>query len=117
MIDIKTKEVPENSGNVSASLDTYVINADNDILYEFIAEASDHLNSVEGILLKREVDYSQKDIDTLFRGIHCLKGTSSFFNLLEINESSHMLENILDEVRSGVRSLNKELKSLVLRDL
>lgn len=115
MIDIKTKEVPENSGNVSASLDTYVINADNDILYEFIAEASDHLNSVEGILLKREVDYSQKDIDTLFRGVHCLKGTSSFFNLLEINESSHMLENILDEVRSGVRSLNKELKSLVLR--
>lgn len=100
---------------VANSLGFYTVEADNEILSEFIAEATDHLNAVEGILLERDLDFSSEDIDTLFRGVHSLKGTSGYFNLLEINESSHLLENILDEVRAGKRDMSQELKALVLR--
>lgn len=105
----------EHQSESSQVLGTYTIDADSEILSEFIAEATDHLNAVEGILLERELDFSPDDVDTLFRGVHSLKGTSSYFNLLEINESSHLLENILDEVRTGTRKLDQKLKSLVLR--
>lgn len=105
-------EIPESN---SVTLGTYLIDADSDILSEFIAEARDHLSAVEAILLERDLDFSSDDVDTLFRGVHSLKGTSSYFNLLEINESSHLLENILDEVRKGDRVLDQDLKSLVLR--
>jgi two-component system chemotaxis sensor kinase CheA len=109
-----TDEISETS-TVADRLGTYIIDVDHDILSEFIAEATDQLNTVEGLLLKKEGDFSLEDVDTLFRGVHSIKGTSSFFNLLEIKESSHTLENLLDEVRAGVKSINQELKSLVLR--
>ena len=93
----------------------YVISADAELLSEFMAEANDHLSAVEVVLLEKDSDFTLEDTDTIFRGVHSLKGTSSYFNLLEINESSHLLENILDEVRSGKRNLGQELKELVLR--
>ena len=93
----------------------YLISADSEILSEFMAEADDHLQAVESILLEKESDFTLEDTDTIFRGVHSLKGTSGYFNLLEINESSHLLENILDEVRSGKRELELPLKELVLR--
>jgi two-component system, chemotaxis family, sensor kinase CheA len=93
----------------------YTITADPEIYSEFRAEAEDHLNNVEGILLEKSEGFSPDDVSTIFRGVHSLKGASSYFELEEINKTSHILENILDEVRSGKRPLDQILIQLTLK--
>ncbi len=112
---IATPAAKEESPKSQDPAEFYIIEADAEMLSEFIAEAEDHLQAVESILLERQDGFSPEDIDTVFRGVHSLKGTSSYFNLKEINESSHLLENILDEARSGKRTFCEDLKELVLR--
>jgi chemotaxis protein histidine kinase CheA len=97
----------------SSELETYQISADAELISEFVAEAEDHLSHVESILLESTGEFSADDIGTIFRGVHSLKGASSYFNLLEINETSHILENLLDEVRDGKRELDQTLIGLV----
>ena len=92
---------------------TYSISGDIEMISEFTAEAEDHLSNIESTLLEAAGVYSAENIDTIFRGVHSLKGASSFFNLIDINQSSHRLENILDEVRDGLRTLDPSLVSLV----
>ena len=95
-------------------LGEYDLSADSSLFAEFAAEADDHLKELERIMLQGVDDISDSDVDTVFRGVHSLKGASSFFNLLEINETSHILETILDRVRDGKRKLDERLVSIVL---
>lgn len=113
----------DNTVEVSASsslkapvvLKTYQMSADIDIFSEFAAEATDHLANIEEILLNNPDSLSAVDTDTVFRCVHSLKGASSYFNLEEINKTSHVLENLLDQVRTGKRELDSPLKSLVFK--
>ncbi len=91
----------------------YMITGEKDILQEFAAEAEEHLGNVEGILLNQDGSYSKDDIDTIFRGIHSIKGGSAYFTLIEMTKTSHLLENMLSEVRDGKRKLGQRLTSLV----
>lgn len=91
----------------------YQIMAEPSLFAEFAAEAEDHLNEIERVLLEEGEAASSDGIDKVFRGVHSLKGASSFFNLKEINETSHVLENILDQVRQGVRKLEQDLIQIV----
>lgn len=98
-----------------SAAETYQILADTEVLIEFTVEAEDHLNAIESLLLENEAHLSAEQIDTVYRGVHSLKGASSYFNLKEITETSHKLENILDDVRDGRRQLDAPLAELVLR--
>ncbi len=93
----------------------YRITADSEIFSEFTAEALDHLGNIEELLLNNPSSLSPTDMDTVFRCVHSLKGASGYFNLEEINLTSHHLENLLDEVRNGKRILDPVLQSLVFR--
>ncbi|MDD2941349.1 MAG: chemotaxis protein CheA [bacterium] len=99
-------------GNAGSS---YAPSADSELFAEFCAEAIDHLDNVESLLLEAAGSFTGEQIDTIFRGVHSLKGASGFFSLLEINETAHILENILDEVRTGKRELDPALTQLVFQ--
>lgn len=92
----------------------YTLSGELDIFQEFVAEAQEHLTNVESIMLDAEGTYSKDAVDTIFRGIHSLKGGSAYFNFKEMTETSHLLENMLDEVRDGKRELDQTLTGLVL---
>lgn len=92
----------------------YQITGEADILLEFAAEAEEHLNNVESVILEASGNFSKDAIDTIFRGIHSLKGGSAYFQLEEMSKCSHILENFLSEVRDGKRTIDAQLNSLLL---
>lgn len=98
----------------TAPLRTYPVTGDLEVFAEFCVEAEDHLNNIESILLESDGNLGKETIDSIFRGIHSIKGASSYFALKETMETSHVTENLLDEVRDGSRTFDQGLVELVL---
>jgi HPt (histidine-containing phosphotransfer) domain-containing protein len=93
---------------------SYRISGDKEILTEFAAEAEEHLLNIETIILEAEGVFSKDAVDTIFRGVHSVKGGSAYFTLDEMTKTAHVLENLLHEVRDGKRVFDQPLSDLVL---
>jgi len=75
---------------------------DEELLAGFVAEALEHLESIEvNTLLLEDNPLDQEALNAVFRPFHTIKGVSGFLNLMEINHVAHQLENLLDQARSG----------------
>ena len=75
---------------------------DPEIIQEFVVESTEHLEDVENQLLTIEESGADIDVDlvnTVFRGIHSIKGAAGFLALTSINELAHSLENVLNLMR------------------
>jgi two-component system chemotaxis sensor kinase CheA len=104
-------EVLEDLGDIAPH---YAIEGDLDILQEFGTECEEHINAIEQVILEAEGQYAKDAIDTIFRGIHSIKGGSAYFNLQEMKKCSHLLEDMLHEVRDGHRPMDYRLEQLCL---
>ncbi|HID78596.1 MAG TPA: hypothetical protein EYP56_21720 [Planctomycetaceae bacterium] len=72
-----------------------------EILREFAEEAREHLATVSEGLLELEREAADPDVvNSIFRGLHTIKGVSSFLGLSQINCLSHAGESLLDGVRN-----------------
>jgi two-component system chemotaxis sensor kinase CheA len=72
-------------------------------LQMFLEEARDHLRDIETDLLGIETETGPADVErvnTVFRGIHSIKGAAGFFGLNRIKELSHSMENLLNRIRN-----------------
>jgi two-component system, chemotaxis family, sensor kinase CheA len=79
----------------------------------FLEEAQDLLNSYELDLLQLEKDPGDINrIDSAFRTMHTLKGTSGMYGFAFISELTHKLETIFQAVRERHLGFNKELFEL-----
>lgn len=77
---------------------------------EFIAEAEDILNEAGRLILElQESGQNPDSVNALFRAFHTLKGLSGLFGHKGINDLSHSLESILDDVRLGRVAFSDEL--------
>ncbi|RMG43642.1 MAG: chemotaxis protein CheA [Candidatus Dadabacteria bacterium] len=116
--NLKTGEGTEveepQSAESEAELEPYQLDGDPEILVEFIAEAKDHLNEVEELLLSDSDSYGREDLDAMFRAVHSIKGGSSYFNIQEITRTSHATENLMDNARNGNVVFNNALKGIML---
>ncbi len=84
-------------------------------LETFRQEAVDLLAKIEAVILVIEEKPQDSDaINSLFRAVHTLKGSSGMFGLTNIAEFSHGLESVLDKVRNKKLLVSKELIDLVL---
>jgi len=74
---------------------------DQQMLRQFIEEATEYLQRVEEETLRLETIANPSEaLDEIFRNIHTIKSLSSFFSLTEITTLSHQLEYVLDDIRS-----------------
>ncbi len=76
---------------------------DDELMQEFVVESSSHLAQVEGQLLQIEAggaDIDSNLVNTVFRGIHSVKGAAGFLGLSVINALAHSLENVLNMIRN-----------------
>ena len=105
---------PAARDTATGSSDTYTMSVDPDIFNEFTGEAEDHLAAIETTLLEAQGNFDKEAIDKIFRAAHSLKGASSYFKLEEIRETSHVTEDLLDEVRAGKRNMDQGLIDLLL---
>jgi len=81
---------------------------------DFLGEAEDILDAANQALLAFETAQAEgrsdpDQVNSLFRAIHSFKGLSGMFGLEAMQELSHKLEFLLDELRLGKTALNRDL--------
>ncbi len=86
-----------------------------DLLADFLGEASDLLDDVDIGLL--ELEQRPDDIGLLnqvFRGFHTVKGGAGFLEATPLVELCHRGENLLDLLRSGALRITPEMMDVIL---
>jgi len=82
----------------------------------FFEEADEHVAAIESVLLRlNQAAPDAEDLNAIFRAAHSIKGTSGMLGFTEITSVTHVLENLLDELRKGERQLTEEVLDLLLR--
>ena len=82
----------------------------------FLAEALDHLGTIEAALLT--LDERPGDVTLLndiFRPFHTIKGNAGALGVTSVQEVAHRVENLLDLARSGRRTIGPADVDVVLR--
>ena len=94
------------------------IDADPDLLKEFIAESRELLEKSESALLALENNPDDAEsVNTVFRAFHTVKGTSGFLGLQSISELAHHAESLLSRIRNKEIRLVGGYADLALRSL
>lgn len=76
----------------------------------FIDESKEHLQLMNDSLLNLEREPEEiKIIDEVFRAAHTLKGMSATMGFNRTAELTHHMENILDNIRNGISTVDSEL--------
>jgi len=82
----------------------------------FFEEADEHVAAIESVLLRlNQAAPDAEDLNAIFRAAHSIKGTSGMLGFTEITSVTHVLENLLDDLRKGERQLTEEALDLMLR--
>ncbi|EXJ13842.1 chemotaxis protein CheA [Imhoffiella purpurea] len=82
----------------------------------YAAESQELLEEMERALLALEAGRQDPDlIDAIFRSAHTIKGSSGMFGLDAVVAFAHEVETLLELVRSGQRTIDTPLVSLLLR--
>lgn len=81
----------------------------------FYEESYEGLDAMEQGLLEMDVEAPDDEvINTIFRAAHSIKGGSGTFGFNQVAEFTHVVETLLDEVRSGDRAMNQSIMDLLL---
>lgn len=84
----------------------------------FLEEASEHLECMEGALLELETTSNQPELlNTVFRAVHSIKGTSATLGVRAVAEFTHEFESLLDRMRDGQLHVTSELTELLLESV
>jgi two-component system chemotaxis sensor kinase CheA len=87
----------------------------NPALETFSQEVDELLTSMEEALLGLEGMPADADcINSIFRAMHTIKGSSGLFGFDEVVAFTHEVETVLDRVRNGEREIDAELVSILL---
>ena len=86
-----------------------------DLLQDFLQEASDLLSDVDNKLVDLERNPEDRQLlNDIFRGFHTIKGGAGFLNATELVTLCHLTENLFDKLRNGEMSLTPELMDTIM---
>ena len=96
----------------------YLDPANEELLKDFFMEAQAQVDILERNILVLENDTGNKDsIDEIFRAAHTLKGNSAAVEMFEISEFTHVMEDLLDEIRSETVAVDGEVIDILLESI
>ncbi|OLO03354.1 chemotaxis protein CheA [Salinicola socius] len=76
----------------------------------FFEEAEELLADMERLLLDLDVDDPDvEELNAIFRAAHSIKGGAGTFGFTVLQETTHLLENLLDHTRRGELSLRRDI--------
>ena len=82
----------------------------------FLEECRELLQDMEQSLLQLEHSPGDADlINALFRAAHTIKGTSGVFGFEHVESFTHVVENVLEQVRSGQIYIESDLIAVLLQ--
>lgn len=86
-----------------------------DLLHDFLQEASDLLSDVDNKLVDLEKMPDDRGLlNDIFRGFHTVKGGAGFLNAAELVTLCHLTENLFDRLRNGEVELTPELMDIIM---
>jgi two-component system chemotaxis sensor kinase CheA len=87
-----------------------------ELLKDFFSEAQMQVDALESNILALENDPGDTNaVDEVFRAAHTLKGAAATVQMSELAEFTHVVEDTLDEIRSGNISVTGDVVDLLLR--
>ena len=87
----------------------------NDFSQIFFTEAEELLTEMEQLLLQLDIEAPDPEqLNAIFRAAHSLKGGAATFGFTALQETTHLLENLLDQARAGERTLSRSIINLFL---
>ncbi|MCB1774423.1 MAG: Hpt domain-containing protein, partial [Gammaproteobacteria bacterium] len=94
------------------------LNADDEILQDFLVEASE----IVELLGEQLVDLEQRPDDSdllnaIFRGFHTVKGGAGFLAITPLVDTCHRAEDVFNVLRQGQRQVTADLMDAVLQAL
>ena len=110
---------PQSDSGISASSSddakTVIITVDDgETLNSFVSESTEHLDSVETLIINLEATHDHDTVNAIFRAMHTIKGVSGFMGFTQITQLSHKLENLLDALRSNEITFSADLIDILL---
>ncbi len=82
----------------------------------FFEESSELLADMEACLLRLNVNSPDlEDLNAIFRAAHSIKGGAGTFGFVDITETTHMLESLLDKLRKGELEVRSEMIDAFLK--
>ncbi|MDR2185475.1 MAG: chemotaxis protein CheA [Treponema sp.] len=86
-----------------------------ELLKDFFSEAQMQVDTLEQNILVLENEGGNKDaVDEIFRAAHTLKGGSATVEMMELSHFTHMVEDVLDAIRSDQVSVNEDVVDTLL---
>ncbi len=86
-----------------------------ELLKDFFAEAQGQVESLEQNVLALEQESGNRDaVDEIFRAAHTLKGGAGTVEMTELAEFTHLVEDVLDGVRSGKTAVKEAVIDALL---
>jgi len=82
---------------------------------QFLTESYENLDKLDRTLIELEKDPRAPDkLASIFRTVHSIKGTTSFFGFSKLGALAHSGENLLSRLRDGVLVLTSEITTGLL---
>jgi two-component system chemotaxis sensor kinase CheA len=86
-----------------------------ELLKDFFSEAQMQVDTLEQNVLILENEGGNRDaIDEIFRAAHTLKGGSATVEMMELSHFTHLVEDVLDAIRSDQLAVNEEVVDTLL---
>ncbi len=96
--------------------DVVALSADAELSGMFVAEALDHLGTIEATLLQLEDTPDDKTLlNDVFRPFHTIKGNAGALGVTTVQALAHQVENLLDRCRSGQHRVGSAEVDVVLK--
>ncbi|WP_430459793.1 chemotaxis protein CheA [Thalassolituus sp. LLYu03] len=84
----------------------------------FFEESFEGLDVMESQLLDLQPEsVDAETVNTIFRAAHSIKGGAGTFGFMQVSEFTHVVETLLDEIRSGTRVMVREYVDLFLQSV
>lgn len=86
-----------------------------ELLKDFFAEAQSQVDALERNILVLENDPGNHDaVDEIFRAAHTLKGGAATVEMSELTQFTHVVEDLLDAIRSSAVTVNEAVIDALL---
>jgi len=86
-----------------------------ELLKDFFSEAQMQVDTLEQNILVLENEGANKDaVDEIFRAAHTLKGGSATVEMMELSHFTHLVEDVLDDIRSDRLKVNEDVVDTLL---
>ncbi|GHV70557.1 chemotaxis protein CheA [Spirochaetia bacterium] len=86
-----------------------------ELLKDFFSEAQMQVDTLEQNILVLENEGGNRDaVDEIFRAAHTLKGGSATVEMMELSHFTHLVEDVLDAIRSDQLAINEDVVDTLL---